>query len=658
MDTTASISVDQPRVIVPIVGQLDHAQQLGDYITQTLPILTVKFFENPEAAAGMDDEFADPATFIPVCILSSSVGNVDDAIDTLAARPGFDETRFILVTTRSTHDDLARSLDGGQILSVMTDPVTDQVLTRQIARRLTRWVTYRHPDEPWSKGIFDQADNLITDGAAEFSRQLKMTSGELATHMLEIIEEVLGPRPRLELPAGVHLTRQGWPVRGVYLILSGSVALHQQSEDGADVLLHHASSGPLIGLNSFTRRSLGAFTAKTTTPVVAVRITMEQLERVMAEKPDLTAVLAMVSLRALSDRLVRAEQLHIEKERLAEQLEIEHEKTARATAEELRAARSELEEAAQFAMLGQMAAGIAHELNNPIAAIVRATDHVGFDTDTLLGSVKAPQGAQQVLATAREGEWLAPRDQRRLTRELAEQLGGDRQLAAQLVSMGVKEPRAAKKIARNKASFTALTAVHNIGSSLRDIGIAARRITGLVQSLRSYSRSGEYLVKDVNIPEGIEDCLRLAAPQLSGVTINRHYDPDLPTIVCYPSRLEQVWTNIVVNAAEAMADTTEHPEITITATRHGDDEIRVRVEDNGPGIPDELLERIFLPRFTTKQGTVHYGLGMGLGICRQIIDAHGGHIKASSSDHGACMSVTLPIAGPQVPDQPDTLPKE
>lgn len=342
---------------------------------------------------------------------------------------------------------------------------------------------------------------------------------------------------------------------------------------------------------------------------------------------------------------MRAEQLHIEKERLADQLEVEHEKTARATAEELRAAQSELEEAAQFAMLGQMAAGIAHELNNPIAAIVRAADHVGADTGTLLDAADL-RGAREVLDSAREGEWLAPREQRRLTRELAQALGGDRRKAAKLVQMGITDPTQAAAMRRGRVDIDTLQTVHSIGSSIRDIGLAARRITGLVQSLRSYSRSGDYLVEDVNVAEGIEDTLRLAGPQLADITIHRHYDPDLPLITCYPSRLEQVWTNIVVNAAEAMKDVVDHPEISITAARHGEAEVRIRFEDNGPGIPDELLERIFLPRFTTKQGTVHYGLGMGLGICRQIVEAHQGQIKASNTERGACMSVTLPIAGP------------
>nr|WP_223875175.1 ATP-binding protein [Nanchangia anserum] len=472
-----------------------------------------------------------------------------------------------------------------------------------------------------------------------------MTSAQLAAHLLSVIEEELGPRPRLELPAGVHLTRQGWPVHGVFLVLSGSVALHQSSSEGADVLLHHASSGPLIGLNSFTRRSLASFTAKTTTPVQAVRITMEQLERVMAKQPGIASLLAMVSMRALSDRLVRAEQLHIEKERLADQLEIEHETTARATAEELKAARSELEEAAQFAMLGQMAAGIAHELNNPIAAITRSADHLATDTAALVSALPALEAGRSVLDAAREGEWLAPREQRRLTRDLAQTIG-DRRVAAQLVQMGITDVAAAQALVRRGDDFAPLQSLHQIGSSIRDIELAARRITGLVQSLRSYSRSGDYLVHDVDIHEGIEDTLRLAGPQLAGVTITRHYAPDLPPITCYPSRLEQVWTNVVINAAEAMAEVTDYPEIAITTARRGNDHIRIRFEDNGPGIAEDLLERIFLPRFTTKQGTVHYGLGMGLGICRQIIDAHDGSIKASNGAHGACMTITLPIAGP------------
>lgn len=636
-----------PRVVVPVVGDLQDPDALAELLRQQLPIVELLHASSPAQAREEALAIVDMHTaFVPAAILTAGEGSVDESIDELTDAPEFDETRIILVTTRPTHDDLARSFDSGRLLSVMTDPITTQVVVRQLARRLSRWARYRHGEAPWSETVRQQAEELITEGTVEFSKQLRTSSTELAGHLLTVIEKVLGPRPRLTLPAGIHLTRQGRPLHGVFLILSGSVALHQSTPDGGDVLLHHASSGPLIGINSLTTRSLAAFTSKTTTPVQAVRITTEQLDRVMAADPDTAALLAMVSLRALSDRLVRAEQLHVEKERLADQLEAEHERTARASEQELAAARHDLEEAAQFAMLGQMASGIAHELNNPIAAIIRAADHVADGAQSLLGKSCGLEGGAEVLAAAREGEWLAPRDVRRLTRALAETVG-DRRTASALVDMGITDPAAAKRLARRPEALASLHTVHAIGTSLRDIGLAARRITGLVQSLRSYSRSGDYVVHDVSIPEGIEDTLRLAAPQLAGVNIQRHYDPDVPRISCYPSRLEQVWTNIVINAAEAMAGVTDSPEIHVTVTRRGDDHVRIKFEDNGPGIPDDLLERIFLPRFTTKQGTVHYGLGMGLGICRQIIDAHDGQIKASNTDRGACMSVTLPIAGPR-----------
>lgn len=640
------MSTHLPHLRIPIVGALSHCDEVISTVRQQLPVVDPFTVDTIDACLAQLDHDNAPGNYVPACVVTSEVGNVDDAISALAAHPSMSECRYILVTTRRDHDDVARSLNDGQLLSVMTDPVTSRVLVRQLARRVVRWVTYRHPDEEWSQTILEPAETLITHGAAEFSRQLETSSTELSAHLLSVIEEELGPRPRLHIPAGVDLTRQGWPVHGVYLVLEGAVALHQSFDDGADVLLHHASSGPLIGLTSFTRRSLAAFTSKTTTPIVAVRITLEQLERVMEAQPALASLLAMVSLRALSDRLVRAEQLHIEKERLADALEVEHEKTAQATREQLAQARHELEEAAQFAMLGHLAAGIAHELNNPIAAIVRAADHAGEATGRLLDTLNLGEGARQVLDAAGGNTWRSAKETRQLTRELAAQLGGDRRAASALVDMGITEPAQARRLAGETSNFEALRSVHGIGASLHDIGLASRRITGLVRSLRSYSRSGDYLVDDVDVHEGLENTLRLSAPQLSGVTLTRHYDPNLPAIRCFPSRLEQVWTNILVNAAEAMGEDTERPEITITTTRHGDDAVRVRFEDNGPGIPPELLDRIFLPRFTTKQGTVHYGLGMGLGICRQIVDAHTGTIKATNGERGAVMTVTLPIDGP------------
>ncbi len=173
----------------------------------------------------------------------------------------------------------------------------------------------------------------------------------------------------------------------------------------------------------------------------------------------------------------------------------------------------------------------------------------------------------------------------------------------------------------------------------------------LVTSLRAYARPKGEPVAGIDLHAGLEDTLRLMAHRLHAVEVVRRYG-DLPPIRCHPGELEQLWTNLLANALDALGDSlggggrieliTDTPNL-----RH----VRVQIRDNGRGIDPHILPRVFEPRFTTKQGAVRYGLGLGLAIARRIVDAHGGTIDLHSEPGSTLVTVVLPVGGP--PDDED-----
>jgi signal transduction histidine kinase len=165
------------------------------------------------------------------------------------------------------------------------------------------------------------------------------------------------------------------------------------------------------------------------------------------------------------------------------------------------------------------------------------------------------------------------------------------------------------------------------------------RAAEIVRGVMGFAHTGPSTRKSADVNGLLEDVLRMAAPQLrDGITIEPDLK-DLPSVSCSSPELKQVFLNLVLNAGQAFEN---DGKIRIT-TEYVEDHVVVRVEDDGPGIASEILDRIFDPFFTTK--TVGEGTGLGLGIAHQIIHAHGGVISVTSEPGaGAAFTVRLPIA--------------
>lgn len=343
----------------------------------------------------------------------------------------------------------------------------------------------------------------------------------------------------------------------------------------------------------------------------------------------------------------------------------------RTVGKRLRGLESFIKTREKMAALGTLAAGLAHELNNPAAALVRVLKDVQ-PAILELQRMNLVYGKQQV-DDEHTQQWLDLRD--RGFQAIANPkndplLQGDREdaLLEWLEDYGVEDAwKLAEPLASGEVDPEVLTSLmarwQDDSTELREMGIrwlaisfdvmgmiesgldGAERISTLVQSMKSYSYMDRAAQQQVNIHDGIEDTLRLFAFKLKhGIQVKRHYGENIPIIGAFGSELNQVWTNLIDNAIDALSEGTpdgKPPQITIR-TCHKSSRIQIELEDNGPGIPPDIKNRILEPFFTTKP--MGKGSGLGLDVVRQIIEnRHGGTLMVESVPGRTCFAVSLPL---------------
>jgi signal transduction histidine kinase len=249
---------------------------------------------------------------------------------------------------------------------------------------------------------------------------------------------------------------------------------------------------------------------------------------------------------------------------------------------------------------------------------------------------KQPAYLDALARSDREAEWEAWLDERGIENAW--------EVAPVLVNLGYAQDEVAALVADfSLAQFAAaiewLHCSSTVYSVVEEISHGSSRISEIVRALKTYTYLDQAPIQTVNLHQGLDSTLIILRSKLaSGVTVRREYAPDLPSIEAYGSELNQVWTNLIDNAIDAMNG---KGEITLRTRRDGQWAI-VEIEDNGPGIPPQVLPNIFDPFFTTKppgQGT-----GLGLNISHNIIvQKHRGRIDVYSQPGQTRFEVRLPL---------------
>jgi signal transduction histidine kinase len=310
--------------------------------------------------------------------------------------------------------------------------------------------------------------------------------------------------------------------------------------------------------------------------------------------------------------------------------------------------------------LGTLAAGLAHEINNPASASLRAVEALQNTSEYmisgLIGLARQPIAAAQFLEIERLRHELKQRsvaDDGAMARADREEAVGEWmdshgvelawQMAPVFAAAGAdrawfEELAAAVGSDALEPALQWISAATGCTALLTELGEATSRISHLVEDVKNYSQLDRAALQSVAVTDGIESTLAMLAPKLAGVDVVREYADDVPNIEVYASELNQVWTNLIDNAVDAMdgAGTLR------LATSVDGDEVVIEVGDTGPGIDPEVLQRVFEPFFTTKD--VGRGTGLGLDISRRIVvDRHAGDITFISQPGATTAIVRLPV---------------
>lgn len=473
-----------------------------------------------------------------------------------------------------------------------------------------------------------------------FLSERELTDQQAFEAMVREIDEVLKTPPRRTLPPGTVLFSEGEAVEEVYILESGRVRLTRQAGE-REVLFHSHSARRILGLLALAQYRRAFFTCRSVTEVCVIPIEFTRLNEALIDHPRLASRFATVLVRSLAARNRRVAELQLEIENLNSQLIHERDQLSQ-TLQLLAAAQGRIIESDRMATLGKLAAGVAHELNNPAAAINRTASHLVEDLISVLAAESGDDGRLEFLKRGLETLPLSTREERALRSDFAERVG-DESLARRILSMGIHNLPELERFLKSSGNVREAAAVgerfFRIGRALRNLSHCSQRVTDLVISLKSFARWDKGEVVEGDIHQGIEDALAIFSHELRRIRITRNYS-GLPRIQCQMGRLNQVWTNLLSNAIQAMGG---EGELLIETSMVGENRVRISLSDSGPGIPEDRLDKLLVESFTTRSSESDFGLGLGLTICREILEAQGGDIRFESRPGRTTAIVTLPI---------------
>ncbi|NLS11371.1 cyclic nucleotide-binding domain-containing protein [Vibrio sp. SM6] len=577
----------------------------------------------------------------------------------------FDGANFLISLDKNPHTEQARkilisdSVDIAVILNAVNEGRLDHCLTKPLQpkqlhlsakKELTQFVLRYAKDELVRYCNVLEQDKLLKAHVEQQVQRYhagfihdyhRLSDNELAERCVTALSDFFDQkgdetRARRQYSANHLLTEEGTPNHFLWFITQGQVALYKRDDQNQlrEVVRHN--KGNIVGGMSFVTGEPSFSTALTLSPTEVIKLDRSTFAKVMQSDSNLLPIFTNLLLRHFNRRLQRSITTKLDLQKTLESLESAHQ---------------QLVEKEKMAMLGQLVAGVAHELNNPVAATLRSIDLLSTQIDALMCEDEQSDATRQVgiqcMQHASESKPLSTLELRSRAQKLLPRLNNPNQ-ARKLVALGLDDQtdfiaRLSKQTPHATEQLKTWDSYHQVGSALRTIKVCSQRIADMVKSLKSYARSeDEEGMREANIHEGLQDTLLIFENRLKRLTVHIDY-ADLPLIRCQPLALQQVWTNLISNALDAMNNQGEFRLYTQRREHLGQDYATVVFHDSGCGIPAPIQHAIFDLNFTTKREG-NFGLGIGLSICQQIVHSHHGWIDVQSEEgQYTQMTVWLPI---------------
>jgi signal transduction histidine kinase len=440
----------------------------------------------------------------------------------------------------------------------------------------------------------------------------------------EQLEWFLSQSKEMHLTAGETYTRQGDPADAMYVILEGE--LQGRGEFNGETFIFTTKAGEITGVLPFSRMKVFTVSGRAVTDARALRFPRSRFQELIQKMPELTQRLVGM----MSDRIRETTRVEQQRDRLVG--------------------------------LGKLSAGLAHELNNPASAAKRAAGLLR-EVFKRIKEASLELGRRNLTPSQRaeieklEASFIQPDEvppDALTVSDLEDQIDsllrshGQNdlwQLAADLARKNVK-PAVLESLFANlgpdgaRAALVRIAASVEIANLLNELESSTSRISDLVRAIKEYTYMDQSPVQNVDVIKGIENTLTILQYKLKrGITVHREYEK-IPLLVnSFGSELNQIWTNIIDNAIDAMG---AKGDLRIRTYRE-DDCVVVEITDNGPGISPEVEAHIFEPFFTTKG--VGEGTGLGLDTVQRIVRKHKGNIQVESEPGNTRFQVYLPLAG-------------
>ncbi|MGH2427494.1 MAG: sensor histidine kinase [Candidatus Limnocylindria bacterium] len=403
----------------------------------------------------------------------------------------------------------------------------------------------------------------------------------------------------MRVTSGERLLEEGSPGDACFVVVSGEIEVTKRSGT-SELPLAVIGPGGILGEMALLEDRPRNASATAITDADVLRIPRDALHDVLA-RPEA----AQGMLRTVMTRLRSTEALLREREKLAG--------------------------------LGTLAAGLAHELNNPAAAMRRS---VAALEAAVASAESLPRPSPPPQPPAAPAGDVSPLDRADRIDEVASLLGNDGEAAAALVQVGWTAAALREVPSEARPWVAADASVHVL---LDEARMAAERIGEIVGAVKGYAYLDQAPVQRVHVVNGLEQTLVILRHRLkAGVEVRREFAADLPEIEAYGSELNQVWTNLIDNAVDAMEG---RGELLVRAEAHDTGGVRVTICDSGAGILPDVRARLFEPFFTTKPPGS--GTGLGLHISHNVVARHGGRIEVESAPGRTCFVVSLPATLPR-----------